>query len=217
MRQLTKLCWPFPEGVVNRNPSGGGTYVAHPIVEQRLLDVLGPVATEVVEVVRGHVPAVAPNPSGNSKRAKDGTLVGVVLRMTAVVDGRTVSVEEVGDCEDPNNWPHDGARMKDAMSDAYKRCAMRLGVGLHLWVKDPERNFYIAAKLAKQDAEGEVEVEPPEGVDAETGEVLSRADEMALVQSGVPPDELDATPSSAAQRRAQAAAETAAAKAEATT
>ena len=154
MRDLTKLLFPFPSKVVKTNPSGGGSYVAHPVVEQRILDVLGPVTTELVELIRGDVEGKAPNPSGTSARAKAGTpklegaVVSMVLRMTAVIDGKPVVVEEVGDCESPHNWPHDGARAKDAFSDAYKRCAMRLGVGLHLWAQD---DFYLFAKMAKHD------------------------------------------------------------------
>lgn len=154
LRDLTKLLHPFPERVIQRNPSGGGTYVAHPVVQQRIMDVLGSVDTALVEILRGHVPGRAPNPNGKSARAKAGTpdlenaVVGVVLRMTAVVDGRQVVAEEVGDCEEPHNWPHDGARTKDAFSDAYKRCAMRLGVGLHLWAQDA---FYLGQKLLDQD------------------------------------------------------------------
>jgi hypothetical protein len=155
MRDLTKLLHPFPSAVVKSNPSGGGSYVAHPVVEQRILDVLGPVTTEMVALVRGDVPGKKPDPTGTSKRAKEGTpdlvgaVVGVVLRMRVTVDGKAVVVEEVGDCEAPHNWPHDGARAKDAFSDAYKRCAMRLGVGLHLWAQD---GFYLGDKMLKQDA-----------------------------------------------------------------
>ena len=154
MRDLTKLLHPFLPAMIERNPSGGGSYVSHPVVEQRLLDVLGSVTTELVQIIRGPVAGKAPNPEGQSKRAKAGTpdladaVVGVVLRMTAVIDGRTVVVEEVGDCEEPHNWPHDGARAKDAFSDAYKRCAMRLGVGLHLWAQE---HFYLGQKLMDQD------------------------------------------------------------------
>jgi hypothetical protein len=181
MRQLTKLVWPFPQSVIHTNPSGGGTYVAHSVVEQRLLDVLGCVETSVVQIIRGDVPGKAPDPDGKSQRAKTGTpdlkeaVVGVVLRMTAAIDGESVVVEEVGDCESPMNWPHDGARMKDAMSDAYKRCAMRLGCGLHLWAGD---DFYLAEKFKRQDDELAPEPTPaapsarvPAGVDPKTGEV----------------------------------------------
>jgi hypothetical protein len=57
LRQLTQLVYPFPARVVKSNPSGGGTYVAHPVVEQRLLDVLGyPPDTRLVQIVRGRPP-----------------------------------------------------------------------------------------------------------------------------------------------------------------
>ena len=154
-RQLTKLLHPFPQKVIHTNPSGGGSYVAHPVVEQRLIDALGcSPDTALVTLLRGDVAAIAPNPNGKSARAKagapalSGAVVGCVLRMTATIDGQTVTVEEVGDCESPHNWPHDGARAKDAFSDAYKRCAMRLGVGLHLWAQE---DFYLSAKLLKAD------------------------------------------------------------------
>lgn len=143
-RQLTMLLHPFPQSVIKDNPSGKGTYVAHPVVEQRIIDSLGrPPDTNVVHIIRG---------AAAGKNANDDPLqnviVGVVLRMSAVVDGEPWFAEECGDCELPSNWKHDGARLKDAMSDAYKRCAMRLGVALHLWAGD---NFYLGAKLLKQD------------------------------------------------------------------
>lgn len=162
MRDLTKLCYPFPAQHIHRNPSGGGEYVAHPVVEQRILDVLGPVDFELVQIIRGRVAGKPADPNGSSARAKAGTpdledaVVGAVCRMVATVDGRTVTVEEVGDCEAPHNWPHDGARMKDAMSDSYKRCAMRIGVGLHLWAQDA---FYLFDKLIAQDKEADEKVE----------------------------------------------------------
>ena len=55
MRDLTKLAHPFPQRVIHGNPSGGGTYVKHATVVQRLLTVLGPVDFELVEIVRGRV------------------------------------------------------------------------------------------------------------------------------------------------------------------
>lgn len=148
LRQLTMLLHPFPSHLVTRKPgAGGGDYVAHPIVEQRLLDVLGPVDFEVKTIIRGDVPA---KDGSKPKPSIPNAVVGVVCRMTATIDGRTVSVEEAGDCESPHNPEQDGARLKNAMSDAYKRCAMRLGVGLHLWAGD---DFYLGQKLLDADNE----------------------------------------------------------------
>jgi hypothetical protein len=152
VRDLTKLVYPFPQKVVHTNPSGGGDYVAHPVVEHRLLDVLGPIDTTVMQIVRGTVAAKA------DKKALEDVCVAVVLRMAVTIDGQDISVEEVGDCEDPHFWKTDGQRLKDAMSDAYKRCAMRLGVGLHLWA---QQDFYLFEKLKKQDEDAEAEQAEP--------------------------------------------------------
>jgi hypothetical protein len=140
--QLARLAKPFPARLIHSNPSGGGSYVKHSVVTEKLLAVVGPFDFELVEVIRGTVAGKPGNPNGTSQRAKDGTpdldqaVVGCVARLTAQIDGRRVAVDECGDCESPHNWPHDGARLKDAMSDALKRCAMRLGVTLHLWSQD---------------------------------------------------------------------------------
>jgi hypothetical protein len=135
---LARLARPFPRELVQRDP-GGNRYVAHENVTQWLLGIVGPFSFELVQIIRGDVPAVPPDPKGRSRRAKEGVpelhdvIVGGVWRLTLVVDGRTVRLEEAGDVEDPHNWRHDGQRLKQAASDAIKRCAMRAGLGLHLW------------------------------------------------------------------------------------
>lgn len=150
MSQLAEITKPFPRQFVHANPSGGGQYVKHSTVVQRLLQVVGPYSFQVFEVLRGYVPAIAPDPNGKSNRAKNGApaldnaIIGALCRLTVIIDGREVIVEEVGECEQPQNWPHDGARLKDATSDAIKRCAMRLGMGLHLWAQD---EYYVHDRL----------------------------------------------------------------------
>ena len=151
--KLRELARPFPDKFVHKNPSGGGDYVKHHVVNQRLIQVLGkPPDFSLVEIVRGDVAAKPPDPQGKSKRAREGSpplsdvVVGVVARLTVDLDGETHIYEEAGDCEDPHNWPHDGGRLKDAMSDAYKRCAMRLGCGLHLWSQD---EYFLFNELAE--------------------------------------------------------------------
>lgn len=152
MSDLRKLAQPFDPKYVHSNPSGGGSYVKHHVIVQRLLMVVGPYDFQLVEVIRGDVPEIPPNPQGNSKRAKDGApaltdaVVGAVCRLTVQIDGMRSIVEDVGDCEQPHNWPHDGARLKDAMSDAIKRCAARLGLGLHLWSQE---EYFLATALAQ--------------------------------------------------------------------
>jgi hypothetical protein len=164
--QLALLSRPFKSWLIHSNPSGGGDYVTHAVVVQKLLSVVGPFDFELVQILRGDVAAIAPNPSAKSDRGKFGVpalhdvIVGAVCRLRCKIDGRQVQVEEVRDCEQPHNWPHDGARMKDAMSDAFKRCAMRLGVGLHLWCKDQEFFLYDFLNRGGEDVRGSASSPP---------------------------------------------------------
>lgn len=127
--QLIRLAKPFPAKFIQANPNSraGGDYVKHSIVNEKLLAVLGAFSYEIAEVFRGKV---------KGKDELGEVVVGCTARLTCRIDGQVVTIEEVGDCEMPGNWPHDGARLKDASSDAIKRCAMRIGVGLHLWSSD---------------------------------------------------------------------------------
>ncbi len=169
MSQLRELITPFPDRYVHSNPSGGGSYVKHAVIQQRLMQVLGPFTFEHVDTLYGDVAAIEPNPKGNSMRARTGApalvdaLVGVIARLRVTVDGRDVVVEEAGDCEQPHNWPHNGARMKDAMSDAFKRCSMRLGLGLSLWAQD---DFFLFDKLSEPVGADSRQGNPAAGSDA---------------------------------------------------
>ena len=153
MSQLRELARPFPDTYVHRNPSGGGDYVKHHVVVQRLLSIVGPYDFRVVQVIRGDVMPIPPNPNGKTDRAKRGApmlsnvVVGVICSLDVEIDGRQVHVEDAGDCEQPHNWPTDGARLKDACSDAIKRCAARLGLGLHLWSQE---EYWLDAWFEKQ-------------------------------------------------------------------
>lgn len=201
MSQLHDLSKPFPSKFIHGNPSGGGSYVKHHVVDQRLLQVVGPFDWEKVEIIRGFVPGKAPNPNGTSARAKAGTpdladaVVGVIWRLTVEIDGRRIVIEEAGDCEEPNNWPHDGARLKDALSDALKRCAMRFGCGLHLWSQD---EYFLFSRLGEEGAT------PPPNVDPTTGEI-SGGGEPASPPPAAPPVS-QSTPTEAAKADQEVAA-----------
>ena len=135
MNQLYELSRRFPDKFIHKNPSGFGDYIQHSVIRQRLLTVLGAYSTDVVETLYD-----------------DGIITGVILRLTCVIDGNEISVVEAGDVENPSNWKTNGARMKDAMSDAIKRCAMALGVGLHLWSQiDGQDEYFLDKQLEKLD------------------------------------------------------------------
>lgn len=134
MSQLHELSKPFSGKYVQKAPQGKhGDYVAHPTINERLLQVVGPFSFEVVDVIRGYAAEI--KTSRNTFAARENAVVGVVARLTVTIDGRTVSVDEVG-AEDNPAMKGDGDNLKASLSDALKRCAMRLGLGLHLWSGD---------------------------------------------------------------------------------
>lgn len=102
--QLRALAKPFPARLIRERPVGGNrseSYVPHSTVVEKLLAVVGPFDWAVRQLDEKHI-------------------IGTI---TCIIDGRTVSVDGIGEGEDP----------KAAESDALKRAAMRFGLGLHLW------------------------------------------------------------------------------------
>jgi len=132
--QLYELSRPFPESLVKQKPGKfAASYVEHSVISQRLLEVLGPHDFAVERIVTN----------------ADGTVTGCTATLTVEIDGRRVSVTEVGDVERPGD--NNGSALKNAASDALKRCAMRLGVGLHLWSQE---NYYLDKALEKRKNDG---------------------------------------------------------------
>ncbi len=140
---LQELSKPFPQKYIHKNPTGFGEYIQHSVIRQRLLSVLGPFEQKVIQVFKEEM---------TDKQGKTKTVTtGVVLEMTFNIAGRNVSVQEIGDVEQPFNWKTEGARMKDAVSDAVKRCAMAIGCGLHLWAQfEGKSEYFLDQQLAKE-------------------------------------------------------------------
>lgn len=131
LRDLVKR---IPASYVKTKPGGfQADYVSHADIQQILLAKLGPCSQEVKELIYN----------------ADGQLHGCILRVTYEIDGQTVVIEEAGDVERPG--ANNGANAKNAVSDAVKRCAMRIGVGLHLWSQEN----YVLDKLAQDGEEDE--------------------------------------------------------------
>lgn len=141
--QLRKLAERIPDRFVGQNDKGMDA-ADHTVVTQLLLLHCGPFSFEVTEVLRSDVP---------DKVTKNNTwpgghfVTGVVGRLTVEIDGRTVSVEEAGGCENAQMKDGDGERLKHATSDALKRCAMRLSLGLHIWAQD---SYFLDLSLDKK-------------------------------------------------------------------
>lgn len=130
MSQIYELSRPFPAALIKQKPGKfAASYVEHSVISQRLLEVIGPHSFEVKQAIS--------NP--------DGVVTGCLAALSVVIDGMPVVVVEVGDVEHPSQ--NNASNLKNAASDALKRCAMRLGVGLHLWSQD---NYYLDKALEKR-------------------------------------------------------------------
>jgi hypothetical protein len=162
MTQLADLAKPFKGAYVETKPGPSkASYVEHNFVVERLLLHLGGYSFELVETFSGPFDWVT------TKKDREGNIIeridhhldsciqGVVCRLRVTLDGQECVIEEVGDVEHPGNWKTEGARLKVASSDALKRCAMRLGLGLHLWSGD----LYFLDRALNRAAEGAVEEE----------------------------------------------------------
>ena len=146
MTQLHELARPFPPEYVKAPPQGKhGDYVPHHIVGQRALQIVGPHSFQVTEPIRGYAEEI----KGNNKTwpAREDAIVGCLATLSVTIDDTEVYVTEVG-TEDTPAMNHDAENLKRAASDAYKRCWMRLGLGLHLWAG---ADYFLAGKLGAED------------------------------------------------------------------
>lgn len=149
MSQLRDLAEPFKGRWVKKAPQGKyGDYVSHSTVNERLLQVVGPFTFEVTELIRGWADEVVLKKGKPDERVYPSreAVVGCIARLEVVVDGKWAVVSEVGDVEGAAAQS-DGANAKEASSDAFKRCAMRLGLGLHLWSQD---DYFLDKQLDKE-------------------------------------------------------------------
>ncbi|HEY7823472.1 MAG TPA: Rad52/Rad22 family DNA repair protein [Acidimicrobiia bacterium] len=135
MRQLYELARPFPEQLISKKPGGKfqADYVNHAVVTARLLEIVGPYQWEIARVITN----------------ADGVAVGCIGRLTVTVDGTVSTIEEVGDVERVGD--NSASNLKSASSDAFKRAAMRLGLGLHLWAGD---GYFLDRALSKRIDDG---------------------------------------------------------------
>lgn len=151
-RQLRSLAKRVPEKYVGGNGRGFDA-MDHSVVTQMLLLKIGPYSFEHVETLR----------SPTKKSPESHVVTGVIMRLSGTIDGEPFSITEAGGVENAGNQDGDGERMKHAMSDALKRCAMRVGLGLHIWAQD----LYFMDELLKQAAERKEKQKEAQGDDRE--------------------------------------------------
>ena len=118
--QLQSLAKRIPKSYIKQKPgSFAADYCSHGDIQQMLIAKLRvPPSQEVTQVIRN----------------AEGQIHGVVLRMVFQIDGQACVIDEIGEVDRPS--ANDGLNAKNAVSDAVKRCAMRIGLGLELWCQE---------------------------------------------------------------------------------
>lgn len=133
--RIEDLWIPFPDKYIKQKPGkANASYVNHGVVRQRLLDVLGPYNWKVRFTIDD----------------ADGKLTGCIGTLSVKINGETITVEGAGDCE--HDQGTNGANLKHAESDAFKRAAMNLGLGLHLWCGD---EYFLYNKTVNESQKAE--------------------------------------------------------------
>lgn len=127
-KDILRLARKFPSQLIRTIKKGSHNedYINHAVIAQRLLQVVGAYGWDW-EVVY-----------------EEGKVVCVHGRLTADVDGKSVTVSGAG--TETFQGDTTGEKIKKMESDAFKRAAAKLGVGLHLWAQD---QYFLDKQLAK--------------------------------------------------------------------
>ena len=120
---------------------GSIDYVEHTQVTQRLIALI----PDIQMILGHHIYDTVEDDNGIQRKF----LTGVEYTLKGTIDGHERSVTEVGMCDKPfftegnKKVANNGERAKECISDAVKRCAMRLGVGIELYDTSAWLNSYL--------------------------------------------------------------------------
>lgn len=136
-----------------------GKYVGHDDITQMALAKVGPFDFEVVEVVRGFIPEKTTQ-SGKTYAERPHGIVAALCRLTVTIDGRVTTIQETGEANSPD-IRSDGENLKTAGSDGLKRCFMRVGLGLELWIEQGQNPsvYHLPGIMAGRMSVDEVEAD----------------------------------------------------------
>jgi hypothetical protein len=143
MIQLQDLSKRLPEKWIQQKPGVGfaAKYASHGDIQQALLAKVGPTSQRIVKEIY--------NSEGN-------VLEGVILEMVFHIDLEPVVIQEIGESE--RDTGNNALNLKNSVSDAVKRCAMRVGLGLELWTENYALPEALAQRAEQQEQE-ELEAE----------------------------------------------------------
>ena len=140
-----KLSKAWNKAVVKKLPvsykKDGIDYVDHTQVTQRLIALIPDVQLKAGSFIYDDYEDL------EGRRRK--ILTGVEYTVEGTIDGHFRSVTEVGMCDKPfevegRKPSNNGERAKECISDAVKRCGMRLGIGIELYDSSAWLSSYLA-------------------------------------------------------------------------
>mgnify|MGYP003626854003 CR=1 FL=1 len=120
---------------------GSIDYVEHTQVTQRLIALI----PNIQMILGHHIYDTVEDDNGVQRKF----LTGVEYTIKGTIDDHERSVTEIGMCDKPffnegnKKVANNGERAKECISDAVKRCAMRLGVGIELYDTSAWLNSYL--------------------------------------------------------------------------
>ena len=139
-----KLSKAWNKAVVKKLPvsykKDGIDYVDHTQVTQRLIALIPDVQLKAGSFIYDDYEDL------EGRRRK--ILTGVEYTIEGTIDGHFRSVTEVGMCDKPfevegRKPANNGERAKECISDAVKRCGMRLGIGIELYDSSAWLSSYL--------------------------------------------------------------------------
>lgn len=139
-----KLSREWNKAVVKKLPvsykKDGISYVDHTQVTQRLIALIPDVQFKAGSFIYDDYEDL------EGRRRK--ILTGVEYTIEGTIDGHLRSVTEVGMCDKPfevegRKPANNGERAKECISDAVKRCGMRLGIGIELYDSSAWLSAYL--------------------------------------------------------------------------
>ena len=130
----------------------GISYVDHTQVTQRLIALIPDVQFKAGQ----HIYDKYEDDQGKQYKF----LTGIEYTIEGTIDGHFRSVTEVGMCDKPFEYApkedgskprviNNGERAKECISDAIKRCGMRLGIGIELYDSSAWLSSYLEPKKEK--------------------------------------------------------------------
>ena len=189
-----KLSKAWNKAVVKKLPvsykKDGIDYVDHTQVTQRLIALIPDVQLKAGSFIYDDYEDL------EGRRRK--ILTGVEYTVEGTIDGHFRSVTEVGMCDKPfevegRKPANNGERAKECISDAVKRCGMRLGIGIELydssaWLSSYLEDDKLIANKTKQKPKPKPKDPVVEKVKADLEKIIDQKDmdkAVKILEDGV--------------------------------